>query len=77
MQGDDYVKASAEFILSNVSQRMAAQIREEATELGKIKKSVGEDAMGSVTNAIKELEDTGTITLREPDDDENEDEEDA
>ncbi|WP_341366380.1 FliG C-terminal domain-containing protein [Yoonia sp. BS5-3] len=64
LKGDDHLKASAEFILSNVSQRMATQIRDDAMEAGTIKKAAGEEAMGSVTNAIRELVDTGTITMR-------------
>lgn len=67
LQGDELLQASAEFILSNVSQRMSVQIREDAEEAGKIKKAAGEEAMGAVTNAIRELVDTGTITLRDPD----------
>ena len=66
LQGDEKLQASAEFILSNVSQRMSLQIREDAAEAGTIKKSNGEEAMGAVTNAIRELVDTGTITLRDP-----------
>lgn len=71
-QGEERLQASAEFMLENLSQRMAAQIREDATELGKIKKSDGEEAMASVTNAIRELVDVGTIKLREPEEDEEE-----
>ncbi len=75
LQSEERLQASAEFLLENLSQRMSQQIREDATEVGKVKKSDGEEAMASVTNAIRELVDVGTITLREPD--EEEEEEDA
>ncbi|KJZ20358.1 FliG C-terminal domain-containing protein [Loktanella sp. S4079] len=63
---DADMSAAAEFILSNVSQRMAGQIREDAQELGTVKKSDAEKAMSAVTAAIRELVEAGAITLREP-----------
>lgn len=67
------LQAAAEFILANISQRMADQIREEAAEKGKVKASVGEDAMNAITAAIRELADSGAITLIDPDAEEEED----
>ncbi len=67
LAGDDDVRASAEYILSNVSQRIATQMREDAEELGPVKKSVAEAAMSEITTAIRGLVDLGTITLRDPD----------
>ncbi|MEJ6398003.1 FliG C-terminal domain-containing protein [Yoonia sp. 208BN28-4] len=61
--------ASADFILSNISQRMAGQIRESIAELGKIKPADGDKAMNGVTGAIRELVDDGTIKLIETEED--------
>lgn len=52
---------TAEFILANVSQRMAASMREEAAEAGTIKPKAAEDAMNAIASAIKEQADAGNI----------------
>jgi flagellar motor switch protein FliG len=62
----------AEFILENISKRMAETIREEMTERGKVKPKDGEEAMTEVVNAIRTLEANGEITLIVPDEDEDE-----
>lgn len=67
LAGDETLRASADFILANVSQRMATQIREDADERGAVTKSDAEAAMSAVTTAIRELVDAGTITLQDPD----------
>ena len=54
---------AAEFILSNMSQRMAAQLRDEMEALGKIRPKDGEDAMNAVVGAIRALEGAGEIML--------------
>ena len=72
LAGDEPLVASAEFILENLSQRMAGQIREDADERGKVKKSEAEAAMSEITTAIRELSDSGAITLIDPDDDDEE-----
>lgn len=59
--------AAAEFILANVSQRMAAQLREDAGERGPVRPADAEAAMAAVTGAVRNLVDNGTITLREED----------
>lgn len=64
--GEDLAQA-AEFILSNISQRMADQLREDAAEKGAIKKAEAEAAMNAVTTAIRDLVDRGEITLADPD----------
>lgn len=69
---DDAHKASAEFILSSVSQRMATQLREDADERGRVKKDDGEAAMGEITKVIREMVDSGVITLQDPDDEQEE-----
>ena len=69
-QGDD--AAAAEFILSNLSNRMADTLREEMEDLGKVKQKDVEAAMTDVVIAIRNLLDSGEIQLVEPDEDEEE-----
>jgi flagellar motor switch protein FliG len=64
---------AADFILDNMSKRMAEALREEIEELGAVKPRDGEDAMTQVVNAIRQLEAAGEITLKASDDDEAED----
>lgn len=63
---------SAEFMLSNMSGRMSNNIRDEITELGKVKTSVGEAAMSSVINVMRELVQSGEMELRIQEDDDSE-----
>ncbi|RMD90135.1 MAG: flagellar motor switch protein FliG [Alphaproteobacteria bacterium] len=56
-------KAAAEFILANMSQRMAGQLREEMEALGKLRPEEGEAAMNAVVAAIRALEEAGEIVL--------------
>ncbi len=67
LAGEDALVASAEFILANVSQRMAGQMREDAADRGNVKKSDAELAMTAVTKEIREMSDAGLITLIDPD----------
>lgn len=60
--GEAEAKA-AEFILSNMSQRMAAQLRDEMEGMGKVKPREGDAAMTTVIGAIRELEASGDILL--------------
>ena len=57
---------ATEFILSNLSQRMADALREEIAELGTVEQKPGETAMGKLTSAIRRLVDAGDITLIKP-----------
>lgn len=67
--GDD--EKVVEFILSNMSQRMADQLREDMDELGDVKAKTAEAAMTDVVITIRQLADTGTIFLvAEPEEDE-------
>lgn len=70
--GDDALIASAEFILASISQRMAGQMRDDAAEMGRIKKSDAESAMAAITTAIREMAESGVITLIDPDDSDEE-----
>ena len=59
----DAEKAAADFILENMSQRMAAQLRDEMEGMGKVKPREGDAAMTTVIGAIRELEASGDILL--------------
>ncbi|MGR3198542.1 MAG: flagellar motor switch protein FliG [Paracoccus sp. (in: a-proteobacteria)] len=62
--------AAADFILSNLSQRMADGLREEREALGKLRPKDVDEAMTEVVSAIRRLEETAQLTLRLPQDDE-------
>jgi flagellar motor switch protein FliG len=55
--------AVIEFILSNISKRMADALRELSEEFTDIKPKDTEAAMAAVVNAVRDLADTGEITL--------------
>ncbi len=65
---DDQV--SAEFLLSNMSSRMADNLREEIGDRGKVKRAEAEEAMTQVVGAIRNLVAEGAITLIEEDSEE-------
>ncbi len=67
LSGDAALVNSAEFILGSISQRMAGQLRDDAAERGRVNKADAEAAMGEITKAIREMVDTGMITLIDPD----------
>ncbi len=56
--------AVAEFILANISQRMAQSLREEAESLGPVKPAEAEAATAAIIAAIRQLESAGEITLQ-------------
>lgn len=60
---------SVEFILANISQRMAANIREEMEALGKVKEKDAEEAMSAIVARIREMEASGEIFLIASDED--------
>jgi flagellar motor switch protein FliG len=55
--------ATAEFLLSNMSQRMAQTLREEMEARGKVKERDGEEAMSAIVTAIRALQAAGELTL--------------
>lgn len=65
----DLDREAADFILSNMSSRMADALREEMAERGKVKQAEAEDAMSQVVGTIRTLLDQGAITLIEKDED--------
>lgn len=66
----DADKATVDFMLSNMSSRMADNLREEIAERGTVKLSEAEDAMTQIVGAIRTLVDEGAVTLIEEDSDE-------
>ncbi len=60
---------SVEFILENMSKRMAEQMRDEAEAMNTPKEAEGENAMQSVVAAIRGLEEAGDIRIRVEDED--------
>lgn len=66
----DEDRVAVDFILENISKRMAGGLREEADGKGEIKASVGEKAMTAVVNTVRDLVNTGEIELKKPDEEE-------
>lgn len=56
--------ATTEFLLSNMSTRMADTLREEIQDRGAVRQADGETAMTTVTAAIRRLELSGEVTLK-------------
>lgn len=61
------VAAARDFLLENMSKRMAEALREEVGELGQVQAKDGEDAMTQVVNAVRTLEASGEVVLILPD----------
>ena len=62
--------AAADYILANLSQRMADGLREEREALGKLRARDVEEAMNEVVAVIRRLVEDGTLTLILPRDEE-------
>jgi len=62
---------AASHILDNLSTRMADSLREEMSEVGKIRPAEAEKAQAAVVTAIRDAADAGTITLIVAQDDED------
>lgn len=63
---------AGEYILSNMSQRMADGLREEIGERGRVRKVDGEGALGTVVAAIRTAVDGGEISLIVPEEEDEE-----
>jgi len=61
--GKPEMEASTEFILANISQRMATGIREEIAARGKVKDKDAEEAMNQIIGAIRTLEASGELVM--------------
>lgn len=62
-QGDSEQAAAGEFLLTNMSQRMAQGLREEMAARGKVKEKEAEEAMTVIINAVRQLEAAGELVL--------------
>ncbi|KIC37303.1 flagellar motor switch protein FliG [Leisingera sp. ANG-M7] len=67
---DEEDVATSEFLLKNMSSRMADNIREEVAERGKVKRSDGEAAYSLIISAMRDLVATGEIELKSLEEDE-------
>ncbi|MES2916871.1 MAG: FliG C-terminal domain-containing protein [Pseudomonadota bacterium] len=66
--GKPGLEEAAEFILANISQRLAQGLREEMGTRGRVKDKDAEEAMTAIIGAIRSLETSGEITLIQPED---------
>jgi len=62
-QGEASYLVVAEFLLANMSQRMAQGLREDMVQRGKIKEKDADEAMGAIVQAIRQLEAAGEVVL--------------
>ena len=60
------LEQAADFILNNISQRLAQGLREEMGTRGRVKDRDAEEAMTAIIAAIRTLETSGEITLIQP-----------
>lgn len=62
----DEAAAAAEFLLANMSQRMAQGLREEIAARGKVREKDAETAQAAVIGAVRQLETAGELVLVQP-----------
>ncbi len=67
--GKPGLEDAAEFILANISQRLAQGLREEMAARGRVKDKDAEEAMNAIIGAIRMLETSGEITLVQEEED--------
>ena len=60
--------ASVNFILDNISARMASNLRDEANEAGPVKTADGEEAMAIIMRFVRDMVASGDLTLLDPED---------
>lgn len=61
--GQPALEAASDFLLANMSPRMAQGLREEMATRGKVKDKDAEAAMSAIVTAIRQLEATGEVVL--------------
>lgn len=61
--GNSDLEAASDFILANMSQRMAQGLREEIAAAPAVKEKIIEEAQNAVVSAIRDLEASGEIAL--------------
>lgn len=66
--GMDAAPVAVEFLLENMSKRMAEQLRDDAEARGAVRGPEGEAAMAELVTAIRDLADSGDIRLIEQED---------
>lgn len=66
--GMEAAPVAVEFLLENMSKRLAEQLRDEANAVAKPRTEEGEAAMAEVVTAIRALEEEGEIRLIPPED---------
>ncbi|WP_416200277.1 flagellar motor switch protein FliG [Tabrizicola sp.] len=67
--GKPGLEEAADFLLSNISQRLAQGLREEMATRGRVKDKDAEEAMNAIIGAIRTLEASGEITLIQEEED--------
>ncbi|WP_342714667.1 flagellar motor switch protein FliG [Poseidonocella pacifica] len=75
-RGEDMAK-SAEFVLQNMSRRLADALRDEINELGKVKAKDGEEACSAVVGSIRQMIDLGELEMVDPSEVEEDDDGDS
>ncbi len=65
----DTARDAAEFLLANISSRMAEQIRDDLKEIGKVRRKDGEAAQAEMIGLIRAMVDRAEIKLAVQDDD--------
>lgn len=68
-EGKPGLGEAAEFLLADISQRLAQGLREEMAAKGPIKDRDADEAMTAIISAIRTLEAAGELTLIEPEED--------
>ncbi|WP_170106757.1 flagellar motor switch protein FliG [Rhodovulum imhoffii] len=63
-------RETVEFVLDNLSNRMATQLREMIEDRGEVAKKAAEQAMAQVVARLREMEDADQISLQADEDDE-------
>jgi flagellar motor switch protein FliG len=66
--GTESAPLTVEFLLENMSKRLAEQMRGEAENIGKIRPEDAESAMAEIVAAIRALEEEGELRLIPPED---------
>ncbi|MBJ3763098.1 flagellar motor switch protein FliG [Maribius pontilimi] len=64
---DDRTRDAVDYLLKNMSQRLADTLREEAAELGQVPAAKAEKAQTAVVSAIRDAVDAGEIRMLDPD----------
>jgi len=67
--GQQTEKATVDFLMNNLSKRLAEQLEEEVAAAGEVRARDAETAMNEVIRAIRDLEATGEVILVMPEED--------